>query len=275
MRRNLTFLIIGLLLLSLSGQAQEHDHSTSGSIPLEILERPVPIRSGIGNSHEQITTSSQEAQKYYDQGLSYLYSYVWIEAARSFNQALRVDPNVSMAYLGLSYCYSGLGATSAARQALATAQAGSAKLTELERQRIAIRASQIEAIATVGPSEAAIRAKYIAVIEHALQLFPRNADLWLLRGNAEEVSAAGWGQRGLESSLQYYKRAIAISPDNFAGHHFISHSLENLGRYQDALDEAEVYAKLAPMIPHAHHMCGHDLRRVGRMADAIAEFEKA
>jgi len=59
----------------------------------------VTIRTGIGELHEKVSTQSAEAQSLYDQGLAYLHSYVWIEAARSFHQALRLDPNLAMAYL--------------------------------------------------------------------------------------------------------------------------------------------------------------------------------
>ena len=56
-------------------------------VPAQLLERPLRLRQGIGNSHQIVTTSSTEAQAFYDQGLNYLESYVWIEAARSFHQA--------------------------------------------------------------------------------------------------------------------------------------------------------------------------------------------
>ena len=68
-------------------------------VPAELLERPVPLRQGVGNSHETVTTKSAEAQAWYDQGLNYLESYVWIEASRSFLQALRLDPDMAMAHL--------------------------------------------------------------------------------------------------------------------------------------------------------------------------------
>jgi hypothetical protein len=44
--------------------AQEHRHenqSPPDSIPIEILQRPVKLRSGIGTAHEAVTTSSKEA----------------------------------------------------------------------------------------------------------------------------------------------------------------------------------------------------------------------
>src|SRR5215831_17966274 len=97
-------------LLPLAAVCQEHVHEALDSIPMELLERPVPLRTGIGIFHDPVTTESKDAQAYYDQGICYLHSYVWIEAARSFNQALRVDPRLAMAHLGLSYAYSGLNA---------------------------------------------------------------------------------------------------------------------------------------------------------------------
>src|SRR5215831_13339991 len=67
------------------------EHDDIGWVPRELLQRPVSLRGGLGPVHQVVTTTSPEAQKYYDQGLAYLHSYVWIEAARSFNQSLRLD----------------------------------------------------------------------------------------------------------------------------------------------------------------------------------------
>src|SRR5271165_844984 len=80
-------------------EAQHEGHEAAVRVPEEILQRPLPLRQGIGKVHEA-TTSSPEAQAYYDQGLAYVHSFVWIEAARSFHQALRLDPSLCMAYLG-------------------------------------------------------------------------------------------------------------------------------------------------------------------------------
>ena len=38
----------------------------SGWMPEEILERPLPLRRDIGNLHEKVTTSSAEAQPFYE-----------------------------------------------------------------------------------------------------------------------------------------------------------------------------------------------------------------
>jgi hypothetical protein len=57
-----------------------------------MLSRPVPLREGTGNAREEVTSASPEARAFYIQGLNYLHGYVWIEAARSFNQACASIP---------------------------------------------------------------------------------------------------------------------------------------------------------------------------------------
>src|SRR4051795_13747217 len=107
-----------------------------GWVPRDLLERPLPLRPGTGNAHETVTTRSETAQAFYDQGLNYLHGYVWIEAARSFHQALRLGPSLGLAYVGLSRVYSGLEAPADAERALGDALSLAAKVTPRERRRI-------------------------------------------------------------------------------------------------------------------------------------------
>jgi hypothetical protein len=85
-------LLCGAAILWCSGattRAQDPGHAghSGGPVPREILDRPVTLRTAIGTVHEKVSTSSAEAQAFYDQGLAYLHSFVWIEAIRSFHQA--------------------------------------------------------------------------------------------------------------------------------------------------------------------------------------------
>ena len=115
--------VVGLGVRPATAQEDPHaNHQSVGYVPRTILERPLPIRKGTGTVHETVTTLSREAQAFYDQGLAYLHSYVWVEAARSFNQALRHDGKLAMAYVGLSRAYSGLDDLNAARESLEKAQ---------------------------------------------------------------------------------------------------------------------------------------------------------
>src|SRR5207302_5628203 len=124
------------------GSAQHEGHEAKkaiGWVPREVLERPVPLRQGIGNDHEKVATSSPQAQAFYDQGLAYLHSYVWVEAARSFHQALRLDPDLARAYLGLTDAFIGLHDVATASATLERAKALEKGMSERERTWLSIR----------------------------------------------------------------------------------------------------------------------------------------
>jgi tetratricopeptide (TPR) repeat protein len=261
------------LFVALPAQAQHQDHEgheETGLVPREILERPVPLRQGIGKVHEEVTTTSREAQAFYDQGLAYLHSFVWIEAARSFHQALRSDPSMAMAFLGLSDAYIGLQDFQQAQAAFEKAQSLAGKASDREHARLAIRARQLDYLQDGGNLQ-----KYFAYrqsVTDALGAYPNDPWLWILRGFADEGSPLAHGQGGGMDTVAFYETALAFSPGNFAAHHYLAHTLENHGPPQRALEESEEYVKLAPAIPHAHHMHGHNLRRLGRTEEAIQEF---
>ncbi|MGH7495379.1 MAG: hypothetical protein ACREOO_23730 [bacterium] len=256
--------------------AQDDPHAACAAppsyIPVELLERIVALRGGVGNSQETVTTTSTQAQAFYDQGLNYLESYVWIEAARSFQQALRHDPNLAMAYVGLSRVYSGLENADAAKRFLEKAKALAPGISDREHRRIAIREKQLAAMENL--EDIVKHVAYKKTIDDTLAAHPEDPQLWLLRGNAEEPTAAGRGQRGTAASIAFYEQVLRLVPDHATAHHYLVHTYETIGHIDKALEHGEVYARLAPSIPHAAHMWGHDLRRVGRIDEAIAQFLK-
>jgi len=274
-RASLLVLVCVLPLATLTLAQQEHhsDEDSVGWVPREILQRPVALREGTGKINDPVTTASAEAQAFYNQGLTYLHSYVWIEAARSCNQALRVDPKLALAYVCLSRAYSGLEDQGEAQSALEKAQSLASNTSERERLRVSLRATQMEAINDIANSSK--HQAYKAAIDAALAKYPEDTELWLLRGNAEEPTAAGRGQRGLVGALAYYQMVLAISPGNPAAEHYLVHAFETIGHPEEAVKHGEIYARLCPSIPHAQHMYGHDLRILGRSDEAIAQFRKA
>jgi tetratricopeptide (TPR) repeat protein len=269
-----------LLILSVSiaadiALAQDGIHSGHahiGWISSEILNRPVTLRQGIGKIHEPVSTSSRQAQLFYDQGLAYLQSYVWIEAARSFHQALRSDPRLAMAYVGLSYAYSPMDFV-AATDALAKAQSLAISVPDRERRRIQIRDLQLKAM--LDSRNSAAFTAFKQSLDDALTKFPADEQFLLLRGNAEEPNPFGDGQGCVIGAIPFFEKILQIDADNFAADHFLIHCYENSGRPTEALQYARAYVRLAPEVPHAHHMYGHVLRRTRGMLEAIAQFKIA
>jgi tetratricopeptide (TPR) repeat protein len=269
-----------ILSLAQAGQGGEHAghqpeaHPAPSDEVVAASKRPVPLRSGIGSAHDAVGTKSAQAQAFYDQGLAYLHSYWWLEAARSFNQALTLDARLALAQAGLSIAYTELNAPAAASESLASARTLATDASEHDRAHVDLRSMQFAA-EEAGTWDPAALARFREALDRALTSFPADEELWTLRGLAESQDPAERGQGSPESSIRFYEKALGLNPSHFAAHHYLTHAYENTGRINEALAEGSTYAKMAPGVPHARHMYGHNLRRAGRIGEAIAEFEKA
>jgi proline iminopeptidase len=261
--------------------ADGHAHARSAGstgprgMPEELLARPLPLRSGIGLVHEAAGATAAEAQRYYDQGLAYLHSYAFIEAARSFHQALRLDSTLVLAHVALGRARLGMEDAAGAGAALARARAVASPGDARAQRRIRVLETQLAALAA--PADGGRLVAYRQAIEEALAHELDNPELWTLRGNAEEAltGAAGIGQFGGAAGIAFYERALRLQPDHAGAHHYLIHSYETIGRTDSALAHGATYARLVPGIAHAQHMYAHDLMRVDRVPEAIALFERA
>jgi tetratricopeptide (TPR) repeat protein len=240
-----------------------------------LLERPIALRKDVGAVHQKITTSSPAAQAYYDQGLTLLHHYSFIEATRSFHQALRSDPECAMCWMGLARAEQGLERPEATAAAIGKAKSLAPKSSAKEQTFIALRAQQIEAQAAPLAEEKDEHAAYKKALDKALDAYPEDAELWILRGNAEEAGPWGRGQFGRATSIAFYETALVRSPGHLGAHHYLVHSFENTAHHAEAAGHGKIYAGSSPGIAHAQHMYGHVLPRLGRWEEALSQFEKA
>src|SRR5262249_14126501 len=148
-------------------------------------------------------------------GLAYLHSYVWLEAARSFNQALRLDPKLVIAHAQLSIAYTELNESAAARAALALAETLTPETSQHDQRHSELRALQMDAELSQPPRNAAKLDAYRAALDRALAEFPKDQELWLLRGLAESPDPAERGQGSGAGSVHFYEKALALAPEHF------------------------------------------------------------
>ena len=67
-----------------------------GARPPENRDAP-PLFDGLGK-HSRPVTANVDAQKYFDQGLNFLFAFNHDEAIRAFKHATTLDPDCAMAY---------------------------------------------------------------------------------------------------------------------------------------------------------------------------------
>lgn len=68
---------------------------------------PAKLLEGMGVTDMPVTTSSADARRFFNQGVSQLHSFWAIEAERSFLQAATLDPDMAMAWWGIAISAAG------------------------------------------------------------------------------------------------------------------------------------------------------------------------
>src|SRR6185295_3062188 len=91
--RHLFLAILLLIPIVVFGQ---HSHAPAKEAP------PATLETGLGDINHPVSTSNPEAQKFFNQGLSYVYAFNHEEAIKSFKQAVQLDPQLAMAYWGVA-----------------------------------------------------------------------------------------------------------------------------------------------------------------------------
>src|SRR5437764_155437 len=89
-------LLFALLLACGASSAQHGQHSTGSKDEASLV-------AGMGSLHHPVSTKNAEAQKFFDQGLSFVYAFNHDEAVRSFKRAADLDGDLAMAYWGVAY----------------------------------------------------------------------------------------------------------------------------------------------------------------------------
>jgi tetratricopeptide (TPR) repeat protein len=258
----------GLLLLSLtipSLQAaapppvpRKPLQPASTKMPLTRLE-PARLVPGLCLLEYRVTTKSPECQAFVNQALGYYYSYVWLEASRSFETALQHDPECPLAWWGLSRALERSGRGDATK-ALLKAHELRERASHREQYLIKSRMQEKGQLPGVGDVEARKKAA-IATLDEMLALYDDDEEGWYARAQL----AGGSGLFVVQvSSVPFYKSLLGVNPLHPGANHELVHFYETFRRPALGWVYAENYIKSSPKIPHAFHMQAHLATRLGR-----------
>jgi len=244
---------------------------------------PMPLIDGLAPIHYPITTASNEAQRYFNQGMAFLYGFEFPKAERSFAAGSARDPGCAMCMWGEAlaigpYINSGPSgveriAKAEALTAKALAQPG---ITEKERalitalqQRYAPKgpknlkgvhaitfANAMQAVSDRWPDDDLVM---VLAAEAAMNVRPW--DYW----EADNATPRPWARR----AIGLVEKVLARNPDQTEAQHLYIHLTEastTPGRAERAADMLEM---AAPASAHLVHMPSHTYYRVGRFGDGV------
>lgn len=260
--------ILVLILCSITDA--QHHHSYSPATGFSDLPAPT-LMKGIGTATIKITTTSAQAQRYFDQGLNLLHAFWDMEAYRAFREASRVDPTCAMAHWGIFNALAQNSQEMAEERAAALRKAVELMPRISDREKYYIRA--ISLLAEQGKG----RPAWIAEMEALIDKYPDDVEAKLLLANSLSSAASSYLPNGRPRDGKMYGRAILENllrshPGHAAVHHYWIHAVENGPRPEEALESAERLTKLAPNAGHLLHMPGHVYFRLGLYEKARAAF---
>ncbi len=267
--------LLGLLMLactSASAQtAMMHHHTPDSGAKFRELPPP-PLMQGIGEASLKITTNSEQAQAYFNQGLKLLHCFWDFEAYRAFKEAARLDPSAPMAYWGVYEALKLSGRHGGVQEEMDAALQKAKSLADhaSDHEQLYIRAAAHQKKED-GSSDAAA---YRQVMETLIDRYPDDLDAQAFLA-LEEMS--GYKVNGHPRDGELYSQAIlrnllAAHPDDAAANHYWIHAMEDSSRPEEALHSADVLGNLAPNSGHMVHMPGHIYWRVGDYERARQSF---
>ncbi len=246
-----------------------------------------PLFDGLGDHHMPITTRSERAQRYFDQGIVLGFAFNHAEAARSFREAIALDPECAMCHWGLALV---LGpninmpmdpgdvpeAWRASRDAVRLAP----QTTPREQDYVAALAHRYEA--EPGGDRSGLDAAWADAMRDVKSRYPDDLDAAALFAEAvmdknpwHYWEADGAPRPFTPELLETLESVLARDPDHPLALHLYIHATEASPDPRRAEASADRLRFLVPAAGHLVHMPGHTYIRIGRYADAVAANRRA
>ncbi len=275
---------------------------------------PAKLLPGMGITKDfPVTTTSEEARKFFLQGVSQIHSFWFQESERSCTQALELDKDMAMAHwcIALSAASDyrpafqllrdpsgggGARGTAAAepsadatiarstngaaidpqvraREAIARAMTLRDKVTPRERLYIEAQAAR----RATGSRDAA-DAAYIAGMRQLVAAYPDDLEAKSMLGLAIDNGFEAASKQPREHTMEaiaLLEEVVAKDDGQFGAHHYLIHAYEGSKMPEKAWRANQRYAGLVTNIPHALHMPGHIYAQSDKIQEAISAFSAA
>jgi tetratricopeptide (TPR) repeat protein len=262
-------LLLVLLLLFPVAAFGQHGHAPAKE------PAPVALASGLGDINHPVSTTNSEAQKFFNQGLAYIYAFNHAEAINSFKHATELDPQLAMGYWGMALALGSNYNVPADGPALVTAYSNLQKAIELAPKASAQDQAYIAALAKRYSSDLQadqhkLGIEYKNAMRDLSKRYPNDLDaatlyaesmmnlrpwhLWTLDGKPEEDTL---------EIVAVLESVLRRNPNHSGANHYYIHAVEASTNADRALPSAERLGKIAPGAGHLVHMPSHIYIRTG------------
>lgn len=278
-----TFALSLSLALATAALAEQEETAPPALPPADTISAPPLILERLGDHRRPVSTPSEQARRWFDQGMALMNGYNFDGAIASFLEATRHDPEFAMAWWGIAYAAgpnqnNDMIVPPKDQWSFAAAQ----KAHALRDRETGANRALIEAIVSrygypmpedlAGQNEA-----YLEAMTDVAARFPFDPDVqswhaeamiclqpweyWTPEG--EPIGRTPEFRRILEGVMRRH-------PDHPAANHLYIHTMESSPWPQLAEPAADRLIDLIPAAGHLVHMPSHIWMQTGRYDDAAA-----
>jgi tetratricopeptide (TPR) repeat protein len=281
----------GAALVPQSALAQSHDSQPSGTPDtLAGWAKGAQLFGGLGSFHRKITTRSSLAQKYFDQGMRFIWAFNHDEATRSFAKAAQIDRRCASCYWGVALTLGpnyNMPMMSSPRarvgwQAVRKAEAYARSATPVERALIAAVGKRYRGTREVDPSNSKpLLSAYVDAMRRVAAKYPNDLDVrtmyaeGLMNTNPWKLwNLDGTPNAGTQQIVGLLQHVLEKDPKHPGANHYYIHAVEASQHPELAVRSAEALEGMMPAAGHLEHMPAHILQRVGRYEEAAEANRK-
>lgn len=262
--------LILVLMAGFKAAVAQHVHSGPPD------DKPAVLLPGTGDHNHPITTRSEEARKFFNQGLALLYGFNRGEALKSFRRAAELDPRAAMAYWGMAMAMGphinvesdGDMQPRAAREAIDRALSLLDGVSENEGAYI--RAASLRFSADPAADLKALDRQYSRAMGEVAHRWPDDLDASTLYAESlMNLSRWNWWSsdgrpaEGTEEAIAVLERVLRRHPNHAGANHFYIHAVEASPNPERGINSAVNLMGANPGLGHMVHMPGHIYLRIG------------
>src|SRR5229473_888764 len=229
----------------------------------------------LGKVHFE-TSCKPDAQQHFDQAMLYQHSFWYRASQKSFEDALKADPECAIAYWGiaLSLLYNPHVAPPAKNLAEGAAALEKGKATGAKTPR---ERDYIDALGAMYADYEKVDHRtrvlaYLKAMEQLAQRYPDDDEAQIYYALALNVGASP-ADKTYANQLKgaaILEKIWTRQPEHPGIAHYLIHLYDTPALAEKGLAAARRYAKVAPGAAHAQHMPSHIFTRVGYWQESIA-----
>lgn len=248
------------------------------------------LYNGLGTFHRKITTRSPLAQRYFDQGMRFVWAFNHDEATRSFAKAAEIDPSCGSCFWGVALTLGpnyNMPMMNSARarvgwEAVQKARADAPHARPIERALIDAVAKRYSGAAQVDPSNSSpLLSAYASAMRAVAARYRNDLDVQTMYAEALMNKAPwrlwngdGTPAAGTTEIVNILRGVLTRDPRHPGANHYYIHAIEASQHPEAALPSAVALRGMMPAAGHLDHMPAHIMQRVGRYDEAAEANRK-